>query len=440
MRSGRAGHVRARAEERRRAGPVTRRFPIALGVTGVVAGFIALDFAFGGSHGAPIGAYTTNGAYSFVSAPALHPPVIQTDIKPASSKLAPGYILMANFYDLNYPPMVGQSGPMILDNSLQPVWFRPVPKNVVAGNLSLQTYNGKPALAWWQGVVTNTGATEQGEDVVVNQHYQTVATLKATDGWVLTLHEIAIRGDDAWVTANKNLPMDLSKYGGAYNGALIDSAVQEYNLKTGKLALSWDALKHIPLSDSQATLPTNGFPWDAYHVNSIDVPGDGTFVVSMRNTWAAYKVDITTGEDHLDARRAALELQVRAGRGLPVAARRGGVSGLAADDDVRRPLLPDHRRRHVRLADRARRAGSCSSSTRRRTRPRSPASTSHGSSFDSEYMGSLQPLAGGNEFVGWGSAPYLTEYSARATCCSTPASPDPTSPTAPRSSRGSACR
>ncbi len=38
-----------------------------------------------------------------------------------------GYILTTNFYDLNYPPMVGQSGPLILDDNLQPVWFQPVP-------------------------------------------------------------------------------------------------------------------------------------------------------------------------------------------------------------------------------------------------------------------------------------------------------------------------
>ena len=40
----------------------------------VVAGFVALDIAFAGSHGAPVGAYTTHGAYSFVTAPSLHPP------------------------------------------------------------------------------------------------------------------------------------------------------------------------------------------------------------------------------------------------------------------------------------------------------------------------------------------------------------------------------
>ena len=41
--------------------------------------FVALTVAFAGSHGAPIGAYTTNGAYSFVTEPTLHPPQIRSD-------------------------------------------------------------------------------------------------------------------------------------------------------------------------------------------------------------------------------------------------------------------------------------------------------------------------------------------------------------------------
>jgi hypothetical protein len=36
----------------------------------------------------------------------------------------------------------------------------------------------------------------------------------------------------------------------------------------------------------------------------------------------------------------------------------------------------------------------------------------HGTNFDAEYMGSVEPLANGNEFVGWGSAPYFSEYNA----------------------------
>ena len=391
-------------------GSALRRSPVAIGVAVVIGGFVAVDFALGGSHGAPIGAYTTRGAYSFVSAPALHPPIVRADIVPSGAdKLAPGYTFLASFYDLNYPPMVGQSGPLILDNRLQPVWFRPVPQSVVASNLSLQTYNGKPALAWWQGVVTNTGATESGEYVIVNQHYKTVAILKSADGWVLTLHSLVIRGDDAWVTANKNLPMNLSKYGGAYNGALIDSAVQEYNLKTGKLIQTWDALDHIPLSDSNATLPTNGFPWDAYHVNAIDLPGDGAFVVSMRNTWAAYKVNINTGrlEWTLGGKHSTFKLDpgadfqwqhdVTVYPGTPLVTLfddhccqiTGGGTYVSPTGPSRGLVLKlDGRTHTATLADQY----------------------THGTNFHAEYMGSIEPLPGGNEFVGWGSAPYFSEY------------------------------
>ncbi len=269
------------------------RFPAL--VLGVLALFAIVDFTFAGHPGAPIGSYKLTNSYSYVSAPGLHPPVIKTANKAVSGAPAPGYILTGNFLDLTKPPMDGQSGPLILNNQLQPVWFRPVPTNVVAANLDQQTYQGQPVLTWWQGVVTNTGQTSSGKYIVVNQHYQTIATLHGTGGWVLTLHTLVIDGDDAWVTANKNVPMNLSRWGGVYNGTLVDSAVQEYNLRTGRLLRSWDALKHISLNDSHSLPPSNGFPWDAYHVNSIDVLSPTTVLVSMRDTWGVYKINTVTG-------------------------------------------------------------------------------------------------------------------------------------------------
>ncbi len=389
--------------------PATRRAPILVAVAGVIAAFIALDFAVGGSHGAPLGAYTTHDAYSYVSAPGLRPPIIRSTVPTKSNKLAPGYILTANFYDLNHPPMVGQSGPLILDNTLQPVWFRPVPKADVAGNLSLQLYEGKPVLTYWQGQITNTGATETGEDVIVDQHYRPIATLHATGGWVITLHEIVIRGHDAWVTANKNIPMNLSKYGGAYNGALIDSAVQEYDLRTGKLIYSWDALDHIPLNDSRASLPTNGFPWDAYHVNSINLPGDGTFLVSMRNTWGAYKVNIATGavEWTLGGRHSTFKL----GKGADFQWQHDvvvypGSSLLTLFDDHCCQITGGGT--YVSPASYSR--GLVLKLDQRTHTAKLAGEYTHGSNFNAEYMGSLEPLPNGNEFVGWGSAPFFSEY------------------------------
>ena len=384
-----------------------RPFALAIGV--VLAGFVAVTAAFAGSHAAPLGHYTTRGAYSFVTEPSLHPPEIHSLQRAPDAQLAPGYIFTANFYDLNEPPIIGQSGPMILDDHLRPVWFQPVPERLVAANLSPQTYEGKPALAWWQGAVTNTGATESGEYVVVNQHYQTVARLKATGGWVLTLHEFLIDGENAWVTANKNIPMNLSKYGGAYNGALIDSAVQEYNLKTGKLVRNWDALDHIPLSQSRASLPTNGFPWDAYHVNSIDLPGNGGFLVSMRNTWAAYLVNIPTGriEWTLGGRHSSFEFGAGAAfqwqHDVTLAPNStvtmfddhccqltGGGTSVPATGPSRGLVLKlDQSTRTATLA--AQYVGD--------------------GKFESEYMGDMQSLPNGKAFVGWGSESYFSEFS-----------------------------
>jgi EmrB/QacA subfamily drug resistance transporter len=384
-----------------------RRLALATGAT--VAVFLVLSVVFAGSHAAPVGRYTTDGAYSFVSAPSLHPPVLRASHRASRAQLAPGYIFTANFYDLNEPPIIGQSGALILDRQLQPVWFQPVPEKLVAANLSLQTYRGRPALAWWQGIVTNTGSTERGEDVVVDQHYRTVARLRAKDGWVLTLHELAIRGDDIWVTANRNVPMNLSRYGGAYNGALIDSAVQEYDLRTGELVRSWDALDHIPLGESEASLPTNAFPWDAYHVNSIQLVGADRLLVSMRNTWAAYLVDIATGRVQwtLGGRnstfrfgpRAAFEwqhdVQLQPGARVTLyddhcCQLTGGGSQVPATGPSRGLVLD--------LDDAAHTATVVAQYT-------------HGGDFEAAYMGDTQTLPNGNVFVGWGSEPYFSEYS-----------------------------
>jgi EmrB/QacA subfamily drug resistance transporter len=386
---------------------------LAVAVVVVLVGFLALDLALAGSHGAPIGAYTTKGAYSFVTEPTLHPPKLNQDGPILAGKLAGGYIFTANFYNLNYPPLIGQSGPLILDSKLQPVWFQPVPEKVVASNLSLQTYEGKPALAWWQGVVTNTGSTESGEDVVVNQHYQTVARLKGADGWVLTLHALVISGEDAWVTANKNVAKNLSSYGGAYNGALIDSAVQEYNIKTGKLLRNWDALEHIPLYDSYASVPTNGFPWDAYHVNAIDLTRKGSFLVSMRNTWAAYLVNIATGkiEWTLGGKKSSFQF----GPGAAFQWQHDVAFGVGGHSDSTVTMFDDHCCQltggGTSVPATAASRGVVLNLDHQTHTATLVAQFTGGNRFETEYMGDTQPLAGGNIFVGWGSEPYFSEYS-----------------------------
>jgi EmrB/QacA subfamily drug resistance transporter len=389
--------------------PRTRRVLFLTGVGLLLAAFVGLDFGVGGSHAPPLGAYTTRDSYGFVSAPGLRPPIIKTDTPTATKKLAPGYIFLGAFYDVSFPPMRGQSGPLILNNRLQPVWFKPVPTRVVAGNLSLQTYEGKPVLAWWQGIITKTGEIQSGEYKIVDQHYRTIATLHAMNGWVPTIHELVIRGHYAWVTANRNIPRDLSRYGGAYNGALVDSAVQKYDLRTGKLLYNWDALDHIPLSDGRATIPTNGFPWDAYHVNSVTLPGDGSFVVSMRNTWAVYKVNIATGkiEWELGGRHSSFNF----GRGADFSWQHDVVTYPGSPYVT---MFDDHCCQQTGggtyVTPSAASRGLVLKLNQKTHSATVAGEYSHGSGFDANYMGSVQPLKNGNELVGWGSAPYFSEF------------------------------
>jgi EmrB/QacA subfamily drug resistance transporter len=374
----------------------------------VVACFAALSFGVS-QPAAPIGAYTTAGAYTFVSAPGLHPPVVRANIPTATSQLAPGYIMLANFYDLTTHPMVGQSGPLILDDDLQPVWFAPVPKDVVASNLTAQTYKGQPVLTWWQGVVSDTGATQSGEDIIVNQHYQQIATLKGVDGWVITLHELVISSGDAWVTANKDIPMNLSKYGGPADGVLDDSAVQEYDIASGKLLYTWDAFDHIPLTAAKTQPPPNGFPWDAYHVNSIDLLGGSTFLVSMRNTWTAYMVDAKSGsiEWQLGGKGSTFQLptdgsfewqhDVQLHAGSLITMFDDNCCQITGAGTYLAPAGPS-RALELRLDTASHTATVVSQYT-------------HGKNFSAAYMGDNQPLANGNVFVGWGSQPYFSEFS-----------------------------
>jgi EmrB/QacA subfamily drug resistance transporter len=398
--------------------PAPRKRPTPLRLVAVVVGvlglFAILDFTVGAQPGPPIGAYKLDDAYRFVSAPKLHPPIIEKASSAVSGTPAPGLILTGAFYDLSKPPMRGQSGPLILNNNLQPVWFRPVPTNVVAANLDEQIYHGQPVLSWWQGVVTNTGQTSSGKYIVVNQNYETIATLQGKNGWVLTLHTMVIDGDHAWVTANKNVPMNLSKWGGVYNGTLVDSALQEYDLKTGKLLWSWDAFDHIGLEGTHSLPPGNGFPWDAYHINSIDLIGNDTALVSMRDTWGVYKINTSSGKiewtlgsnrsDFKFGRHAEFKYQhdvtllpngdlsmfddhccflESGGTYLPpTGPSRAEV--LRIDEDKHTATLVSQYRHH----DEDGRQGT-----------------------NASYMGSAQLLPNGNVFVGYGNLPFFAEYS-----------------------------
>ena len=146
----------------------------------------------------------------------------------------------------------------MMDAKLQPVWAYPVGTDVTSTNLSEQTYNGKHVLLWWTGVVTNTGASTSGQVNIVDQSYRKVATIKAAAPWVISVHDAVISGGDLWVTVYRNVPgQDLTALRRPASGVVYDSGVQEYDIKTGKLLYTWDALNPAARPTSRCLSPSS---------------------------------------------------------------------------------------------------------------------------------------------------------------------------------------
>ncbi len=367
------------------------------------------------------GAFTTKGAWNFVSAPRLHPPKLLTQGHVSTRQLAVGDFLLANFPNLAAQGrMTGQGGPLLVDRTLQPVWFAPLAPSLLASDLQQETYQGQPVLVWWQGQLTDNGGTIQGQIVVVDQHYRQLATLRARSPWVISLHDAVISGSDIWVTVYRYVHnQNLAAYGGSRRGTVYDAGVQEYDLSTGKLLYTWDALNpgkapHVPLAASEQPASVSTAPggaWDAYHLNSIQVLSGNRMLVSMRNTSAAYLINTASNRIvwTLGGKRPWNSFTFKTG------------AAFAWQHDVQ--LVG---RDELTLFD----DGCCRLNPGRRFAPASGPSRGlvlrldlvhhsasvvvaypHRPNLFTAFLGSMQLLPNRNALVGWGSLPYLTEFS-----------------------------
>jgi hypothetical protein len=225
----------------------------------------------------------------YSSAPSLTPSTVKitTAAKPGA---APGDLFLAPYQGKGTP------GPMIAEQDGSLVWFKPLPAGETATNLQVQQYEGKPALTWWQGRVLEVGFG-QGAIEVYDTSYKHVRTIRAGNGYHADLHEIHLTPEGtAWNDQFDPIKMNLSSAGGKSDGVLTDSIIQEIDIKTGLVMWEWHALGHIPLSESNNPVPKYSYPWDYVHINSISPGPNGDVLLSSRNTWALYDVDIASGQ------------------------------------------------------------------------------------------------------------------------------------------------
>jgi len=332
---------------------------------------------------------------SFHSRPELQPPAVT--VTADSPTAAPGDEFVAPYGG------AGQAGAMILEPDGRLVWFDPLPTHTEATNLQVQEYEGKRVLTWWQGNISLHGFGV-GEDVIADDTYTDIARVRAGNGRQADLHDFQLTSPGiALITAYDPILCDLASVGGPAEGAVTDSLFQEIDVKTGLVMYEWTSVDHVGLGESyeHASTASIAYPFDFFHLNSIDLDHDGSLLISSRNTWTVYDVDPASGQIvwRLGGRHSSFKM--------------GPGTGIAWQHDPRE--LPDGA---ISIFD-----NGASPKVHGQSRgivvslaPPGGAVTlvgrlTHTPPLSAESQGNVQALANGDWFVGWGQEPYFSEFS-----------------------------
>ncbi len=202
------------------------------------------------------------------------------------------------------------------------------------------------------------------------------------------------------------VPADLSSIGGPTNGTVLESIIQEVDVRTGRLVFQWKSLDHVGVDESYQR---PALPMDYLHANSIAILPDGNLLVSGRCTWTLYKIDRKTGQViwRLGGKRSDFQLGPNAGFSWQHGAETPDASTITLfdnadalwDDDSGFSETESQSRGVVLNVDEANRTARL----RRAYRHHPP--------LIANAMGNLQTLPNGHVLIGWGSNPYVSEFS-----------------------------
>jgi hypothetical protein len=316
--------------------------------------------------------------------------------KPQAS---PGYVFVA--------PKRGSGldGPMIIDDQGRLVWARAAAPDTQVADFRTQRYRGQPVLTWWEGATTV--GVGFGEGVVLDEDYREVMRVRAGNGYEADLHEFLLtpRGT-ALILSYAYVDKDLTSVKGPKDGLAIDGIVQEVDLQNHRVLFEWHTLDHVGLDESHWPLPEDPSKeaYDYAHLNAIAIDTDGDLLVSARHTWAAYKIDRQTGAVRwrLGGKRSDFTFDEGAGFAYQHDVRRRADGAITLfDNAASQAPQPGKRSRALALElDEGSRTASVADEW------------AHPDDLLSETQGNAEVLPNGNVFVGWGSQPAFSEFTA----------------------------
>jgi hypothetical protein len=367
---------------------VTRRQLIAAGGLAATTAFALRSSGRPPVHGLDALFADAASAPTFHSRPDLQIPALS--VAAGSQASGSGLILVAP-----YGVPGKQAGPVIVDQRGELVWEQPLLQPRIGTDFRVQTFMGRPVLTWFEGRVELGHGV--GSYVIADAAYKPLARVNAGNGQHGDLHEFLLTDrDTALLTTYRVVTHDLRPVGGSANGTIQDAMFQEIDLASGKVLMEWHSLDHIALDESYY-LPIPPKNWDYVHLNSIAVDTDQNLLVCARNTHAIYKLDRSSGEIiwRLGGKRSTFAIEPTATFGWQHDARRqldGTITIFDNGATVSRALVLNVDERHHRATLRH--------------------AYVHPANLYAVSQGSVQVLPNGNIFIGWGSQPYVSEFTA----------------------------
>jgi hypothetical protein len=379
----------------------------------VAAAATALAGALAGALPASASASAAGSVAAPVSASQPPPPVtVLTDQGGASG----GDLFVSPFGDSG---TYANGAEILSPDGKKVVWFHPVPAGQEASDFRAQAYRGQPVLTWWQG--TGLGGVASGADYIYNRHYQQIAVVKAGNGYSADGHEFLITPwNTALILAYTTATANLTSIGGPANQTVIDGIVQEVDIRTGKVLFQWNSADHVPYAQSEQPLPDSAStPWDWFHINAVKLDGHEGLLIDARDTWTTYHVSRRTGQINwqLGGKASSFTEQAAPGQVLNDAGRifawqhdpqplgngrytffDNESAGTANAGSGALTNLPYSRIDTVQL----------NPGTRKATLVKT---VNQPENLSAPSQGNGQTLPSGDLVVGWGSLPYVSEFS-----------------------------
>jgi hypothetical protein len=326
---------------------------------------------------------------SFRSRPDLSPPAVEVTTQAHGT--APGYIFIA------LKEGTGEHGPMIIDNLGKPIWIRKVN---YALDFKVQHYQGKLVLTWWEGEPFPRPSV--GEYVILDRSYREITRVQAGNGYQGNQHDFLITPQDtALLTVYSPVRRDLSLLGGPEEGMVMEGIAQEIDIESGEVLFEWHSLDHVSLEESYVKPQYGSKYFDYFHINSIDVDHDDNLLISSRHTSTVYKIDRTSGEVlwRLGGKKSNFEMGAGTQSAFQHDARRQEDGTITIFDNGVSPIVHHQSRGIVVELDMEKMSASL---VREYTSPEKRISSS---------QGNMQVLPNANVLIGWGSEPYISEFS-----------------------------